>query len=290
MRLDFGTIGANYLKKHESTFEKDNALVSPVKTVNSVIDCITPHLAFVFNKCLDDGLFSNPINESKVVPIFKCSSKSNLTNFKPTPALPTLSKIFEKLILNELLLHFYSNNLMSKKQLVFTWGRSKIDAGVELDEKIFEAWEESQNATGVCCHLSKAFNCVNHGTLIRKLHHYGVTNLALDLLASYLTNRVQKVDVNNMRSSGFVRMGVLERSDPLDYDDVNIVISKFEKLLTLNRLRLKRKKTKCVEFSLPNVKNGFGSILIQNDILFVDTIVFLGLTLDNKLQWGSSYL
>ncbi|GBP97976.1 hypothetical protein EVAR_70462_1 [Eumeta japonica] len=31
----------------------------------------------------------------------------------------------------------------------------------------------------------------------------------LDLLASYLTNRIQKVDVNNMRSSGsVVRMGV----------------------------------------------------------------------------------
>ncbi|GBP47306.1 hypothetical protein EVAR_38071_1 [Eumeta japonica] len=28
-RLDFGTIGANYLQKHESTFEKNSALVSP---------------------------------------------------------------------------------------------------------------------------------------------------------------------------------------------------------------------------------------------------------------------
>ncbi|GBP91399.1 hypothetical protein EVAR_67288_1 [Eumeta japonica] len=42
-----------------------------------------------------------------------------------------------------------------------------------------------------------AFDCVNHETLILKLHHYGVTSRALDLLASYLTNRIQKVDVNN---------------------------------------------------------------------------------------------
>ncbi|GBP27658.1 hypothetical protein EVAR_12702_1 [Eumeta japonica] len=57
--------------------------------------------------------------------------------------------------------------------------------------------------------LSKAFNYVNHETLIRKLHHYGVTDRELDLLASHLTNSVQKGDINNMRSSGsVVRMGM----------------------------------------------------------------------------------
>ncbi|GBP59811.1 hypothetical protein EVAR_30080_1 [Eumeta japonica] len=58
----------------------------------------------------------------------------------------------------------------------------------------------------------KALDCVNHETLIRKLHHYGVTSRALDLLASYLTNTV-KVDDNDMRPSGYVvRMGVPQGS------------------------------------------------------------------------------
>ncbi|GBP95371.1 hypothetical protein EVAR_67614_1 [Eumeta japonica] len=57
---------------------------------------------------------------------------------------------------------------------------------------------------GVSCDISKAFNCVNHETLVRKLQNYGVTGRALDLLAPYLINRVQRVDVNDMRSSGSV--------------------------------------------------------------------------------------
>ncbi|GBP00810.1 hypothetical protein EVAR_67855_1 [Eumeta japonica] len=77
----------------------------------------------------------------------------------------------------------------------FTRGRSTIDAGVELVEKIFEAWEDSRNAIGVFCDLSKAFDCVNHETLIRKLHHYGVTGRALDLLASYLTNSLMSYGI-----------------------------------------------------------------------------------------------
>ncbi|GBP96116.1 hypothetical protein EVAR_96138_1 [Eumeta japonica] len=46
---------------------------------------------------------------------------------------------------------------------------------------------------GAFCGLYKAFDCVNHKTLIRKLHHYEVTGRAFDLLASYLTNSVQKM-------------------------------------------------------------------------------------------------
>ncbi|GBP77403.1 Probable RNA-directed DNA polymerase from transposon BS [Eumeta japonica] len=100
---------------------------------------------------------------------------------------------------------------MSKKQFGFTRGRSTVDAGVELVEKFFEAWEDSRNTIGVFCDFSQTFDCVNHEILIRKLHHYGVTGRALDLLALYFTNRVQKID--NMRSSGSgVCMGVPQGS------------------------------------------------------------------------------
>ncbi|GBP26924.1 hypothetical protein EVAR_95710_1 [Eumeta japonica] len=83
------------------------------------------------------------------------------------------------------------NNI--KLKFGFTRGRLTIDAGVELVEKIFDAWEDSQNEIGVFCDLSKAFVCVNHKTVIRKLHYYGVTGCALDLLASYLANRYEVI-------------------------------------------------------------------------------------------------
>ncbi|GBP76195.1 hypothetical protein EVAR_54951_1 [Eumeta japonica] len=43
---------------------------------------------------------------------------------------------------------------------------------------------------------NKAFDCVHHDTLIRKLHHYGVTGRSLRLLESYLSDRIQRVDIN----------------------------------------------------------------------------------------------
>ncbi|CAF4810031.1 unnamed protein product [Pieris macdunnoughi] len=81
-------------------------------------------------------------------------------------------------------------------------GRSTADAGVELYRYIVKAWEESYDALGVFCDLSKAFDCVQHETLIGKLRHYGIKNTALNLLTSYLHGRTQKVEVNGKRSSG----------------------------------------------------------------------------------------
>ncbi|GBP84139.1 Probable RNA-directed DNA polymerase from transposon BS [Eumeta japonica] len=216
---------------------------------------------------------------------------------------------------------------MSNKQFDFTRGRSTIDAGVELVQHIFGAWEDSRDAISIVCDLSKAFVCVYHKTLIGKLRHYGVTGRALDLLKSYLSNRFQKVDVNGKKSSGsIVHMGVPQGSilgpflflvyindlpslvkdvheivlfaddtsllfkvkrQQLTYDDVNNAISKVEKWFTANNLLLNEMKTKFIKFSLLNVRHGSGTISVRNkELEFVNSAVFLGITLDNRLQWG----
>ncbi|GBP26289.1 hypothetical protein EVAR_95457_1 [Eumeta japonica] len=72
-----------------------------------------------------------------------------------------------------------------------------------------DTWEDSRDAIGVFYDLPKTFDCVHHNTLIRKLHHYGVTVRLLALLEFYLRGRMQRVDVNGERSSeSTVNMGI----------------------------------------------------------------------------------
>ncbi|GBP36871.1 Probable RNA-directed DNA polymerase from transposon BS [Eumeta japonica] len=66
---------------------------------------------------------------------------------------------------------------------------------------------------GIFCDLSKAFDCVHHDTLIRKLRHFGVTGRSLGLLESCLRDRIQRADINGQRSSGsVVNTGVPQNS------------------------------------------------------------------------------
>ena len=53
-----------------------------------------------------------------------------------------------------------------------------------IDKKGFEG--------AVFMDLSKAFNSMNHGLLIAKLHAYGLSIEALELIQNYLSNRKTK--------------------------------------------------------------------------------------------------
>ena len=63
---------------------------------------------------------------------FTSGSTSDPNNFRLVSILPSFSKIFEKNILNQILLHFNSHILMHKKHYDITKGRSATDAGIRL--------------------------------------------------------------------------------------------------------------------------------------------------------------
>ena len=58
--------------------------------------------------------------------------------------------------------------------------------------------------------LSKAFDCIDHKLLIAKLFCYGASPSALNLVHSYLSNRTQRIKINN----SFSRRSSIEYSVP----------------------------------------------------------------------------
>ena len=53
---------------------------------------------------------------------------------------------------------------------------------------------------GVYLDLQKAFDTVDHGILLRKLHNYGIREIVLNWISDYLTNRQQFVTIGDNAS------------------------------------------------------------------------------------------
>ncbi len=71
--------------------------------------------------------------------------------------------------------------------------------------KLIDSWKyalDNDNFVGtVFMDLSKAFDCIPHGLLITKISAYCLGNKACEFMASYLSEKYQRVKISNKRSS-----------------------------------------------------------------------------------------
>lgn len=78
--------------------------------------------------------------------------------------------------------------------------KSSEQALLAVKEKIIDNIESRAYTLGLFLDLRKAFDCVQHEILLSKLNSYGIRGIALNLLKSYLNNRIQYVKWNNFVS------------------------------------------------------------------------------------------
>ena len=72
---------------------------------------------------------------------------------------------------------------------------------IRITEKWKKCIDDSGTIVAILMDLSEAFHCIPHDLLIAKPHAYGIRINTLELLFSYLTNRKQRVKVNESFSA-----------------------------------------------------------------------------------------
>ena len=70
----------------------------------------------------------------------------------------------------------------------------------DLYNRVVKNRDEGYNSCCLFLDLSKTFDTVNHKLLLNKLSQYGIRGKMFDLLSSYLTNRKQFTECNNIKS------------------------------------------------------------------------------------------
>ncbi|CAG9137934.1 unnamed protein product [Plutella xylostella] len=134
---------------------------------------------------------------ANVCPIYKSGDKNDVTNYRPISLLTSLSKILEKVVNNQLLKFLEKESLLHDHQFGFRRGRSTEDAVANLVDHVAKKLDSGERCVGVFLDLAKAFDTVSRPILLKKMASYGIQGLALDWFRSYLSDRKQRIGINN---------------------------------------------------------------------------------------------
>ena len=173
-----------------------------------------PMLETLFNLSLEKNCFPSSWKRANVIPIFKGKGESTLvSNYRPVSLTSCVSKVFEKLIYNRLYNHLLDTNFLYNFQSGFLPGHSTTCQLIELCHSLSLALDNQMETSVVFCDISKAFDRVWHRGLIVKLKGCGVDGHLLSWFHSYLSNRKQRVIVDNEFSDwGYTNAGVPQGS------------------------------------------------------------------------------
>ena len=93
---------ANQIKKLDSNKSSPSNDIPP-KIVKSCANLIVTPLTKIFNgEVIDCGKFPEQLKSAEVIPIYKKDSKTSKKNYRPISILPVISKIYERIICDQL--------------------------------------------------------------------------------------------------------------------------------------------------------------------------------------------
>jgi len=182
---------ANEIDDIIRNFQNDKASDISIIVLKKCSKYVSGPLTGFINKFMENGNFPGVLKTGKITPIFKKDDPQMFGNYRPVSVIPIFSKIFEKIIYNRLYSFLTSMNVIYEKQFGFRKNHSTTHAINYSINRILSEIEKKRHVVGVFIDLSKAFDTIDHEKLLVKLEHYGIRGICYDLLASYLANRTQ---------------------------------------------------------------------------------------------------
>ena len=161
---------------------------------------IEDSLVYLFNTSLETSQFPDSWKIARVSPIFKDGDKTEKSNYRPISVLPVVSRLFEKLVFNQLYQYLNDNCFVNSNQSGFRELHSTVTCLLKNTDDLYSGMDTGNLAGMVFVDLKKAFYTVDHQILCGKLESYGVLHRELAWFGSYLSNRVQYCRVNGVDS------------------------------------------------------------------------------------------
>ena len=295
----------------------------PAKLWKEMKSNISVTIANYINAMIYSEIYPNTLKVARIKPLHKGGDKTDSNNYRGISILPTINKVWERVIYDKIENYLEKYDLFDELQYGFRKGRGTQEAICKLMTLISTAINSRELAVVVFVDVSKAFDTVNHEVLLKKLEWIGMRGKINNILRNYLADRAQYVQIGEYKSEMLpISIGVPQGSNlgPLlfnillydmkylntqstlikfaddlavfdsnaNIDDlVNSINSTMEKLkhyYASNQLNLNNLKTKYMSFGDQKKVIELEIRMESLNIEKVDVIHYLGVKLDNKMS------
>ena len=174
--------------------------------LNSKILKMIPHVASLWithliNSIIRTRKFPEILKISRVIPIKKQNKiRSSPSSYRPISNLCVIEKVVEEHIRNNLSKYLEDNRILLPNNHGSRKGYSTETARAVLDHESQQVLEENKIATVISTDMSSAFDTVSVEILIKKLQYYGVSDITIQIIESFLTKRKQFVEIQGRKS------------------------------------------------------------------------------------------
>ena len=185
----------------------------PTRYIKPVSEYLVSPLTHIINASIDTSTFPADWKFSRICPVPKVSNPVSLAEYRPISILPVLSKVFERIMLQQITEHIESRAIYLEMQSGFRKSHSTITLLLKLKDDIKNAMQRGEVTLAVFADFSKAFDTVDYKILLSHLSKIGFSNHLLKLISNYLSNRYQYVQVDDLSSEKLlVNFGVPQGS------------------------------------------------------------------------------
>jgi hypothetical protein len=176
----------------------------PTPLLVECLEILLPSLTDLLNSSLMSGIFPQSFKTAHVIPVLKKPSLdvNDFKSYRPVSNLSFLSKILEKLALQQLSEYLTMNDLFNNLQSAYREGHSTETALLKVVNDLFLSLDDQNVSLLTMLDLSAAFDTIDHGILLSRLQHdFGINGTVLRWFESYLTDRIQAVIVDGHLSA-----------------------------------------------------------------------------------------
>ena len=149
-----------------------------------------------------------------VTPVYKRKGKTDdLSNYRPISILPTIGKLLEFAVKEQVVHYLLANKLITDQQSAYLPGRSTQTSLHGIIDRWTASLDKGKVIANCSVDLAKGFDTIPHGILLKKLPLYGFSDTACKWFASYLSDRFQRVKLGHHISDPLpVKIGVPQGS------------------------------------------------------------------------------